>query len=543
MQDVRPCAHPRGRSHSSSRRSAGAKVLVRLGIALAASAVLAELSCRTLVYADWCSSWTVARSLRDPTRFGRYKADDQYWEMKARFTPADQLQDNASCWDPVLGWTSGPVHAFDGAHDEEMCLAERRPILLFGDSYAYGVPAVTVGTFARWTEESDLGPSWRLLNYGGGGYGLDQISLLLERAVERQLPRRPVVLVSFLVDDDIDRCLLSLRDWPKPRFELRDGRMVLVEGEQPTLGEFLQSRSSLSPSVCFDLLRGAYLQNRWPWGSPQQDQLKRDLARALLTDIVGFLRARDVPFLFVLFQHLSSVTDPSFTGWREPFAIATLEELHAPWVSVRSALLAHAQRTGCSVDDYYIPPPLPGAGHFNELGNHIAFQVLREGLHELLGLGQGGDLDDTLSAQLDASALPDGAQPPWIVSDAPQFAARGLQAPFAVFDPQGSERALGTWKIIGRTTELCARASLFAQPPSSEVTGRVFVEVDGVQRAALTLHGDTPPEELRIDLRGAGRFRIRTELDPTEAGAVRVVLDRFCVVPEPCIRRLPPPMR
>jgi hypothetical protein len=527
------------RSHRLNFRS----VLLRLGILLAATCALAELSCRTLVYAGWCSSWSVARSLRDPARFGRYKADDEYWEMKARFTPVEKLLDNQPFWDPVLGWTSGPVHPSDAAHDDESCLAGRRPILLFGDSYAFGVPLVTVGTFARWTEESELGQAWGLLNYGGGGYGLDQISLLLKRAVDRHLPRRPVVIVSFLVDDDIDRCMLSMRDWPKPRFELRDGHLALEQEQVPTLGEYLRAHSSLSPSRCFDLVRGAFLQNQWPNGSPQQDQHKREIARAIFADLVEFLRARDVPFFFVLFHHESSVADPSVTGWRDAFAMATLDELEAPWILVRPALLAHAARTGRSVSDYYIQLGQDGSGHFNVLGNHIAFQVLREGMRELLGMGYGGNLDAALGAQLDVASLPDGAQPPWLTSDAPPLTASGLQPPFAVFDPQGVERAVGSWRLVGEQRELCARASMIAQPRGAGVTGRVFVEVDGAPRAELIVHSGEPPLELVVDLRGARTFWIRTKLEPCDAALARVVLDRFRVLPDEGLPRVAPALR
>jgi len=529
---------------SASQRRLGVRgILLRTGFVLAATCALAEVTCRSLVYAGWCSSWAVARTLRDPAHFGRYKADDQYWEMKARFTPTERLNPNESYFDPLLGWTTGPVHPLDAVHDDETCLEGRRPILLFGDSYAFGVPDVTVGTFARWTDESDLACDWRLLNYGCGGYGLDQISLLLKRAVEHQLPRRPIVIVSFLVDDDIDRCLLSLRDWPKPRFDLRDDRLVLEQEQVPTLPEYLRSRTSLSLSRCFDLLRGAYVQNHWPWGNPEEDSHKRAIARAILTDVVEFLRARDVPFFFVLFQEESALTASSSADWRESFAQSALDELQVPWVCVAPALLAHAAHTGRSVSDYYLSSAVSGGGHFNLLGNHVAFQVLREGLREFLGVGQGGDLDASLGALVDVAALPDGAEPPWLTSEAPALSASGLQAPFAVFDPLGVERAVGSWQLVGQQMELSARASILAQPPGSDLRARLVVEVDGAQRAELTVQGGEEPRDFHVDLRGAQRFRIWTELEPSDAVVARLVLDRFTVVPDLSVERLPPALR
>jgi hypothetical protein len=512
---------------SISRARKLGHVLLRGVVALIATAALAEFSCRFLLHSQVCASWGIAKRLRDPARFGNYKSDDAYWEMKARLTPPDHLIRDPG-WDPRLGWTSGPVHASDLCHDDEPLLAGRRPILFFGDSYAFGVPDLTVGSFARWTEQSDLARDWCMLNYGCGGHGLDQIFLVLQGAVERHLERRPVVIASLLVDDDIDRCILSVRDWPKPRLVVRDGSLSPAVERVPSLDEYLATRSALSGSRCLDLLHGAIQRKRFHQETPEQAERKRELGRAILTEMAAFLHARDVPFFFVLFLR-DGLTDPSLTGWREPLVISALDEAQAPWVSVRPAFRAHAELTGRAIEEYFVSDAELGHGHYNLLGNHVAFQVVREGLREHLGIGSGGDLGAPLEAQLDPAALAPGAQPPWFGSSSPLVAQAGLDAPYVVFDPLG-ERAEGHWALNGDAGELHARAALLLSPSSAEGAVRVCIELDGEPRSSLTVRAGEPPQELELDLRGAQRLTVRTAPEGAAGTLARLVLDRFRVV-------------
>lgn len=497
---------------------------------MVATAALAEFSCRFLLHSEVCASWGIAHRLRDPARFGSYKSDDAYWEMKARLTPAEHLIRDPG-WDPIVGWTSGPVHASDLSHDDEPRLRGRRPILLFGDSYAFGVPGLTVGSFARWTEASDIARDWCMLNYGCGGHGLDQIFLVLQRAVERHLERRPVVIASLLVDDDIDRCLLSVRDWPKPRLVVRDGHLTRAEERVPSLDEYLSTRTALSGSRFLDLLQGTIRRRRWGQESPEQADRKRELGRAILTEMASFLRERDVPFFFVLFLR-DGLTDPELTGWREPLVISALDGAGAPWVSVRPAFRAHAELTARTISDYFVSAGQPGHDHYNLLGNHVAFQVVREGLREHLGIGAGGDLTTPLEPALDLAALPPGAEPPWLGEVPPQMREAGLEAPFVVFDPRG-ERTEGHWSIDGNQIELRARAVLLTSPTSAEDAVRVSFEVDGELRATLDVRSGQPPQEIALDVRGASRFCVRTQAERDEASLSRLILDRFRVVASP----------
>ena len=106
-------------------------------------------------------------------------------------------------FDSRLGWVSrGVLDDYD--HERRAELAGRRPVLLFGDSFAACVTE-PVDCWQGWFARSERRDDEMLLNYGAGGYGLDQIALLAQSALDRWHAERPRILIGILVDDDIDR--------------------------------------------------------------------------------------------------------------------------------------------------------------------------------------------------------------------------------------------------------------------------------------------------------------------------------------------------
>jgi hypothetical protein len=64
------------------------------------------------------------------------------------------------------------------------------------------------------------------LNYGIGGYGLDQIFLYFTRVLP-DLNRKDCLFLIGLIQDDMDRVLLKVRTSPKPYFTISDNKLVL----------------------------------------------------------------------------------------------------------------------------------------------------------------------------------------------------------------------------------------------------------------------------------------------------------------------------
>ena len=87
-----------------------------------------------------------------------------------------------------------------------MQIRDRRPFLLFGDSFSACVDDVLC--FEDLLENTQFNSEYVILNYGVGGYGLDQIWMLMDKV----LPLYPhAIVVIGIMSDDIDRAHLRMR--------------------------------------------------------------------------------------------------------------------------------------------------------------------------------------------------------------------------------------------------------------------------------------------------------------------------------------------
>jgi hypothetical protein len=102
-------------------------------------------------------------------------------------------------------------------------------ILVFGDSFSFGDEVSDHETFCAYLEE--LLPGVEVVNLGVHGYGHDQMLLYLKEVGAQYQP--DVVLLGFLYDD-MERNVLRFRDFAKPRYELREGALVLTGTPVPS---------------------------------------------------------------------------------------------------------------------------------------------------------------------------------------------------------------------------------------------------------------------------------------------------------------------
>jgi hypothetical protein len=102
------------------------------------------------------------------------------------------------------------------------------PILATGDSYTFGEEMDDHETWPAALERELAVP---VLNGGVSAYGFDQTVLRTERLLAGRRVRGAIVSLIF---DDIRRCQCSvLSGWPKAYFEVRDGRLELLNFPAP----------------------------------------------------------------------------------------------------------------------------------------------------------------------------------------------------------------------------------------------------------------------------------------------------------------------
>lgn len=354
--------------------TAGAK-LVRLALALAAALALAETGLRIALFSDarWIARATAA--LRKPSHYYDSRHEDEYWLLRRRLGETDAIAPEAL--HPTLGWVASDLDRDTLRHRrDDGSEAPRRLVLLYGDSFARCMRGAEP-CFEDQLASSELGARWKLLNHGVPGYGIDQVLLLIEGSLPHYAARAPAVAVGIYVDEDLDRAQLELRGSTKPRFELRDGSLVPATARVEPLESYLASHPLPATSYLARLLaRSRLAPDRWR--EPDREAAAR-LCSALLERIHAGLEAAGIEHFFLLFFGERSALAPLEGDWREPCVVDTLTRAGARFVTTRGAFREHAERNGGSVADCFLREGA-AAGHYNSLGNALAFQALVEGL-------------------------------------------------------------------------------------------------------------------------------------------------------------------
>lgn len=365
-----------------------ARILLRLGVSLAVGLVLLEVGVRWLLFSEGDLAARLGAPLRQELLWADARNEDDCWKLRVRFGGERALGPHPS-FDAELGWRRFDLEPGTCAHPAEGALDgdDRRLVLFYGDSFAECATERSA-CWAALLDRSDLGDRFVLLNFGTGGYGLGQMLLLMRRTLDRYVPGgpdtdRPIVVVGILVDDDLDRSILSLRNFPKPRFRLEGGALVL-EPPAPDPAAFLERHPLGIRSYLwrYFLFGSGVVPDRVRWVLTDEEGArdeKRALNRALIEAMQAEVEARGCELFFVLFHGPSSIWTRAPHSWQEPFLYATLGELGIPFVSSKRALMEAFDRAQDRPHDYFIHEG-KGRNHYDERGNQAVFEALRGGL-------------------------------------------------------------------------------------------------------------------------------------------------------------------
>jgi hypothetical protein len=333
--------------------------------------LLFEFTFRALVF----SNLTFMKKFRDPSLYASSLSDDEYWllyyYLDGKYKPPK---------DPhhILGW----VGAFDRnflIHQDTPQLKQRRPVLLYGDSFA-----ACVAREPCFQDVLNHDPTFSrkcfLLNYGVGNYGLDQIYILMTQTVQKY--KDPIVVFSLLTED-IDRNILSVRIGQKPRFRLEGGKLRLINvpiDSNPT--DFFERTRPRIYSYLFRMaLYGGVLPTRLARalkGEEEKQNEKIDLAQALLKEAIADLRRHRLEFSFLVFvgnwRRVSSILDEN--DWRLDTIVRVLKEENVNYINAKDILREDMRETGRTVGEYFIPN-----GHYNGYTNTLIANRLKIALN------------------------------------------------------------------------------------------------------------------------------------------------------------------
>ena len=283
------------------KKSVFVKLLV-FAFSLFLSLLIAELVFRWMVF----GKNPKFQHLRNPGLYASETSDD-YWKLYYRLDGFYKPPKNPQ---PVLGFIS----RFDRItldHDNIDSLKNKRPVLLYGDSFAQCID--TVECFQHiLNRDSSFNSDYYLLNYGVGGYGVDQIYLLCSLTVNKF--NNPYVIFSIL-PADMDRSLLTVRTGQKPFFVIENDALVLkgvpinpnpdafFKENPPSIISYLYAyflRSDLNPFISLNE------------GSPAVKKKILDLNEKIILQVERKLKSKGLEHVFLLY-------DPLYTAdgdWR-----------------------------------------------------------------------------------------------------------------------------------------------------------------------------------------------------------------------------------
>jgi len=332
--------------------------------------VISEFVFRALIFSDLPYMWR----FRNPSMYANYFSDDEYWLLYHRFDGKYQPPTHPH---PILGW----VGSFDTdtfIHNEASRVGKRRPVLLYGDSFA----ACNEKPCFQDVLNNDPAFSKKcyLLNNGVGGYGLDQIYLLMRQSIQKY--NNPLVIFSLLTED-IDRTILSVRIGQKPRFILQDGKLRLAGIPiNDNASDFFEKTRPQVNSYLFQMgLHGKVFPN-WVASTLNREGVKRNekitLTRAILKEAIADLRENGIEFLFLVFvgnwKGESSIMEDR--DWRLDTIVQVIKDENVNYINAKDVLRADMAETGRTVEEYFIP----GDGHYNGYANTVVAGRLKTAL-------------------------------------------------------------------------------------------------------------------------------------------------------------------
>lgn len=217
---------------------------------------------------------------------------------------------------PTRGWTPRPNLRFYGAASHVLESTNNRghrspvdyvahpgryTVAVLGDSFTFGQDAADVDVWP--TVLQGLNADLDVVNLGVPGYGTDQMLITLKETIGEY---KPQLVILAPISDDLDRAMLSFREYAKPKFivDVHGGLALThspVGGKRDTLSQlraecgFFRVKNALAEmdkEVRRRKETGAYEQERWRVNTgivSEAARVARDAGSALLVVHLGSL--------------------------------------------------------------------------------------------------------------------------------------------------------------------------------------------------------------------------------------------------------------
>lgn len=299
--------------------------------------------------------------IRQPGLYGGYSEDDDYWKLYYKLI-GEFKPPNPKAIHPMLGWSQAWVDKSNplGLRDESLRLidAEKKKILFYGNSYVRGA------SNSEYEIPSYMNSKLKeaaVIDLSSGGYGLDQMFLMFKLTNEKVAS--PYIIFGILVDDDLDRSVLSVRTGQKPYFDLKNGKLTLKGVPvDPDPQHYFNTNPPKIKSYLFRLIFRGFFH-----GYLNKINQKIAVNAKIIEEIGSVCKTKQYPLSFVLFYGEGYLR---FTSWQELFIKHKLKELKIPYIDTKDFLKNYAGHNKVDFSAFYIAKGYT-RNHHNNLGNRI----------------------------------------------------------------------------------------------------------------------------------------------------------------------------
>lgn len=360
--------------------------LTLLFLSLLISFIIAEIGLRVHIFnrLPLLNKIPVIAKQRDPGLYTRPDSEDDYWKLWMRSKEFGDPRFRPAKPHPVLGWI-GDFSKDDFIHNKTNYVGNRRPVLFYGDSFTGCVRQERC--FQDFlNNDTEFSKNNFLLNYGVGGYGVDQIYILIKNSVD--LYRNPFVIIGIYTKD-LDRNIMSFEGAMKPHFRVENDTLKLdekpltldpadfVRQYPPEINSYLYRRimfskfmKKLIPEKLFTYItRSDYYQRK-----------KILVSEKILLALINEIRTRNLDFIFIIFEQYNPRKSTNHDiGWRVSFLKDFFEKNNLKYIWTREVINKNTRETDFSYNDYFIRNDGHPTAYLNglisqEMKKHILIQ-------------------------------------------------------------------------------------------------------------------------------------------------------------------------
>jgi hypothetical protein len=304
------------------------------------------------------------KELKDPGKYANIYTDD-YWKLYYLFGgghPPPKVPH------PILGWKAY-FNQDTYVHRDEELVKGRRKVLLYGDSFAQCIESVACFEDILNTD-SVFSKNHYLLNYGVGGYGVDQIFLLCSLSLK--LHENPFVVISIL-PNDMDRSILTVRTGQKPYFEMEKNELVLkgVPMNPVPADFYVQNPPGIKSYIYARAVNSDLNPNFDPIEMPADLKEKSlRLNEKIILELNEMLKNAGVDYVFMIFDNLYNEDG----DWRYRHLMSFMHIHKLPYFGTGDLIANDAVNREFVFEDYIIDGNGHPTSYYNKL---VADEIAR----------------------------------------------------------------------------------------------------------------------------------------------------------------------